>query len=71
MRTIQLEEETVYNYNNVEGKLEAIGQITGDYILLGHLTIGDNFLNGFVMESAMVQSIDTKEIFIIEDGYFG
>ena len=71
MKTIQLDKETVYNYNNVEGKLEAIGEIAGDYILLGYLTIGDNFLNGFVMESAIVQDIDSSTTFIIEDGYFG
>ena len=70
MKTIQLDKETVYNYNNVEGKLEVIGQITGDYILLGYGTIGDKDIGRYYMESAIVQCIETKEIFIIKEGYF-
>jgi len=58
MKTLNLENEAYYQWNNRKGYLEQVGYLTGNYTLIGGLDSG--------RKGAVISCNDTKEIFIIQ-----
>ena len=58
MKTLNLQNETYYTFNNETDRFEASGELTGDYTEI------NEFKSNF-SKFLMISCNDTKEIFII------